>query len=594
MIANENNLNGQGGSDGADGSDAANCSDDDNLSFSLDEDEDYVALDEERLIQLKRNDPGLTSLGVVWDSDNGWGDSFVNSVDWVVEGNCIGKNTHLEKFYIENFDAELHDEHAWDHFTAFCKGLASNRSIERLRVFSSNLAYDEGAFSSLCLFIEHNSNLCRLEIGECDMDSECTRLLARALSRRRNKTSLKEFILKGSDISGMGDSVELITALNGYCNLVKLSLNQKIGQGGCTQLVNMLQNPGSKLKTLGLCHNDMGGESSTIFANALAKKTALKFLDLSYSSSMSTKLRAFSLCWQNPQSTLKRLDLIRSGIDDEGATALGNSLANQSTLRTLNIGWNKSITSLGWREFASCLRNPNSSLEKLSIAGNNIDDEGAAAVANALANNTVLKALNASDNGSAGAEWRSLSACLQNPTSALENLDLRQNNIDERAVIDFADALAHNTSLNTLLIDDNPGLTTRSWAALSNTLCNKSSIERTYLSNHALRTVIPILSAIDLSSDLVALLHLNENSNKTEVARQKIMKHHFPHDGTNHTDIQVFIDMEMIVLPCAIAWIGRDDVGRSLLYHLLQSAPSLFDFDSKAKARGSKRKLETV
>jgi len=48
--------------------------------------------------------------------------------------------------------------------------------------------------------------------------------------------------------------------------------------------------------------------------------------------------------------------------------------------------------------------------------------------------------------------------------------------------------------------------------------------------------------------------------------------------------------MELKVLPRAMSWIGRDADGLALFYNLLQSMPTLFDFESKAKAVSGKRK----
>ena len=64
---------------------------------------------------------------------------------------------------------------------------------------------------------------------------------------------------------------------------------------------------------------------------------------------------------------------------------------------------------------------------------------------------------------------------------------------------------------------------------------------------------------------------------QAEVARQKILQHHF----LNNVDIntQAFVDTDTKVLPRAIAWIGMDITGQSLLYKLIHSMPSLLEFE---------------
>ena len=81
---------------------------------------------------------------------------------------------------------------------------------------------------------------------------------------------------------------------------------------------------------------------------------------------------------------------------------------------------------------------------------------------------------------------------------------------------------------------------------------------------------------------------MNANGNKAEVVRQKILQYHFL--SGDDINAEQFIDMEMAVLPHAISWIGRDDIGQPLLYSLFQSMPFLFDSDHKTKSMGDKRK----
>ena len=75
---------------------------------------------------------------------------------------------------------------------------------------------------------------------------------------------------------------------------------------------------------------------------------------------------------------------------------------------------------------------------------------------------------------------------------------------------------------------------------------------------------------------------MNENTNKVEVVRQKIIQYHFM-DGEDNTETLVGMELEM--MPSVIAWIGRDNIGFSLLYHLAKNLPCLFDSEDKQKRR---------
>ena len=145
-------------------------------------------------------------------------------------------------------------------------------------------------------------------------------------------------------------------------------------------------------------------------------------------------------------------------------------------------------------------------------------------------------------------------------------------NIDDEVVIDFATALAGNTSLKVLKLSGNNGLTSRGWNALANTLCDKSNAETLYASNHTLHKVWAS------PDDINVHLQLNENANKVEVARQKILRYHFKNGEDN---IDELVDMEMNVLPQAMSWMCREDyTGQSLLYNFVRSMPTIFDSKS--------------
>ncbi len=118
-------------------------------------------------------------------------------------------------------------------------------------------------------------------------------------------------------------------------------------------------------------------------------------------------------------------------------------------------------------------------------------------------------------------------SCLVNPNSKMKKLDLGENDFDDEVAIDFADALANNTALKTLTIGGTD-LSDRIWNALSCVLCDKSSIENTYTSNHTLHTVEKTDGMrMEVREDLSSSLCLNKIEDKADVVRQKILAHHF-------------------------------------------------------------------
>jgi len=155
-------------------------------------------------------------------------------------------------------------------------------------------------------------------------------------------------------------------------------------------------------------------------------------------------------------------------------------------------------------------------------------------------------------------------------------------NIDD-AVVAYARELVNNSSLKYLSFGNINVVNASGLNALSTLLCNKADINSIYTSNHTLQIVVSSRGSRELSS----YLKLNRNGNKAEVARQKIIQYYFINGEDN---MQEFVDMELRVLPHALGWMCRNDTGLSLLYQLVRSMPSLFDYESmRAAVRKRKR-----
>jgi hypothetical protein len=135
------------------------------------------------------------------------------------------------------------------------------------------------------------------------------------------------------------------------------------------------------------------------------------------------------------------------------------------------------------------------------------------------------------------------------------------------------------------------------WDAFSGVLCDTSSIEATYFSHHALQGIeigfcnpgsITGWSTVRARDDIKSLLSMNNNDDKTQVARQKIIEHHFSGRGT---DVRLFACMPETMIPFALEWMGRDNLGFARVYGLVRGLPALFDSCSSRNAAAKKRKL---
>ena len=136
------------------------------------------------------------------------------------------------------------------------------------------------------------------------------------------------------------------------------------------------------------------------------------------------------------------------------------------------------------------------------------------------------------------------------------------------------------------------------WDALSNALCNISSIESICNSNHTLvgdvGTMYSFLSFLgdegtdEYTRSISPLLKLNKGTDKADVIRQKIFRYYLSEEG----NLLEVLNMAMGVLPHLLEAIGKDDAQFNLIYRIVQGMPSLFYV--KIKVAGGKRKREDL
>ena len=197
---------------------------------------------------------------------------------------------------------------------------------------------------------------------------------------------------------------------------------------------------------------------------------------------------------------------------------------------------------------ATLLSNTTQQLKKLKLWGNNVDDEGVESLTGAISG-SKLHRFDLSNNRSITMRgWERLSTLLEVPDSPLERLHISHNNIGDEGALVFANSLRGNCKLKVLSLHGN-GVTTEGWAHFSKLLCDTSSVNNTYLSNHTLEG----LGATRLiPADVVSLLDLNrDNGDKGQIAMTKILQHH------SHFNMQPFFEWELKVLPLMISWLEK-------------------------------------
>eukprot|EP00956_Cyclotella_meneghiniana_P032824 scaffold91661_cov75-Cyclotella_meneghiniana.AAC.2 len=167
-------------------------------------------------------------------------------------------------------------------------------------------------------------------------------------------------------------------------------------------------------------------------------------------------------------------------------------------------------------------------------------------------------------------QFDAVAELLRNPTSILEELifchdfDLHNN------LSTIVAGLARNVTLKRLSIHPSSAFVVN---LITKLLCDNTSIEHIYNSNHTLEEFSPLnLRMFPGEYILKDLLELNTNTNKEKVIRTKIARYYFVGDF----DLSPFVNTKISVLPNVLAMIeGDTNSRRSAIFRLLRSIPDL-------------------
>ena len=504
--------------------------------------DDPVDLDEETLECIKADPVYCNALNVFFNWDN----NDPLSIDWEKEGSVISESRHIRYMAITAFaeDTEEHQENQEERIRnakAFLRAVAANRSLKILSI-EGNITYGLEMKETVAIIrssIQNNNKLCSLELSHFSLDARTTQILASSLSHCAG--SLSTFGLKRCD--GLtGRAVEkIINALKVKPNITNLSLDE----------------------------NYIDDEVASVLGHALTTLESLKSLSLQGDyemrhGSISPAGMAAISNGLSLNSTLENLSFSRNRIGVYGglflAEAISNNLAIKLEVLDLTCAlWSDefAFSLQGWGAFFRFLSN--SPLKVLELGGNNISDDVIPTMMeclNSMASLTELDLWECSDITASG--WAAFFRLLKNNTS------LRK------------------CSMLGINMNADPGMGVIE--ALSNTLCDRTSIESTFNSNHILERADRIEWIFSSIPAIDPLLKMNKNADKIEVARQKIIKYYFFKDNNLHE----LGRMDVGLLPRVLEFVDRYEPTR--LYEVVRITPSLVQNIKKTKEARGKRK----
>jgi tetratricopeptide (TPR) repeat protein len=172
---------------------------------------------------------------------------------------------------------------------------------------------------------------------------------------------------------------------------------------------------------------------------------------------------------ENLYSNHTSLTLSYSEFNAEGARILANGIRNNTTLTELNLDHLLYITKHGWMAIFDALQRSTCRLEKLSVESNYLSDDNIVARSLSLAilhHSSSLKTLGLGNNpGITGTGWNAIFQNLRGPNSMLETLSLKNPiagySITDEVLASLTNVLQNNSKLKQLDLDYSTAVTVR-------------------------------------------------------------------------------------------------------------------------------------
>lgn len=498
-----------GGGGGGGGVSAQNESDDHTNNFQYDTLASQVNLHEitstrqnRRIIQrLQQNDVHMTQLFIVEEHDEenrrydglDSGNNFVPSVTTTTDDSTSSSRRRRRR----------------------------NRSNNRTNSSSNNNISKADDMGWLGYFIGKSHTLRHLHIGSLLKGEEHIEPFWTGIQHNRSITSLR---FGGCDLlhGNLLNKLHSFFWYNG--NLTKIEFTEcTLGFNGAEQFARALgecsssssrratkSSSSSSLRCVRLDDNELTFRGLKLIIGALARHENIEALTVSDNNVGREGCRALGRYLTFASGTLKDLNLSYNRIDDAGLALLVDGLGatrmdsrggvSNCALKQLCLTGNSSISSLGLRTVTSLMTTPLCNLEQLWLYHMNIGDEGASVLADGLVKNKSLRKL-----------WFNPATC---------------------------------------------GITSRGWARFANVLCDSTTINNIYLSNHTIELIGKHYTNYTQSEDQIIpdvirsclYFHNHRQMNTKKIAYCKIMVH--------HDDIRMdpLFEWNLKFLPMMVTW----------------------------------------
>ena len=483
-------------------------------------------------------------------------------------------------------------------------GISQNKSIQSIGLHTMTIRED---ISKLFLC----ENLSSLFFRECNI---FVADVLETLYCKNNLPSLQNISISDCifNLDNRAIKGAKIQSCNKQIKLKSLEFSgNRFDDGGYEGLARLLQNSSETLETLEIQnlnnpkrHLSFFDEIKAFF-NEIKECKSLEVLEYTNCRDQEDLIQLASVLSNLP---LRHLGLSNSDIGTDAAMAISDGISQNRTLETLDLQCIDTSDDIFMLMIPGIL-GPASTIKHLHFeCGYALTDASILSLADALVNNCTLEKFVLRETYSVTIfGWRAFSRVLGSSRSVLRELQLSDSAIDDDIITAFAYELSRNpdSKLKCLGISardrEDLSITNVGWSAILNLLCNRSNIDATWSSNHTLYDIGDIsVEGSDQDSDdsdtdedevkmpakLYDLLEMNKLADKKQVARMKVIEHHF----SEGFDASVLAGDGQKLLPRTISWFGRDSLGYPAVYNIIRTMPELCETDQQVWPRDFKRK----
>eukprot|EP00985_Skeletonema_marinoi_P026557 scaffold20692_cov147-Skeletonema_marinoi.AAC.7 len=275
---------------------------------------------------------------------------------------------------------------------------------------------------------------------------------------------------------------------------------------------------------------------------------------------------------------LNELELDRP---DQIVSSFFRGLTGSNTVLVLELN-NNGFGVDGARSMVPFLRNANE-LRRFDIDDNDITSEHLSLDTIEINIESIpnrLSSLALGDNSINSDGCRELSKLLLRENAALKSIFLDGNDIDDDGAEILADALQNNTSLECLHLGRNHKMTSKGGGIMLKLVNDISSIKATMQSNHTLETIVLPELDDDYEHYIFDALRINQMSYPTRAAKLKVIQTQLNSNkraamchlqGIEQSNATLYRQIDPLILPEVLSLVGQTH-GQGELYMALKSS----------------------